>query len=360
MLTLKVDLPENSYPIYIGENLLNNRALLHKYIRAKQILIVSTQKIADLYLDKLRSAFADFQCDFVLLPDGEENKTLATVSVIFDALIAGRHHRTTTLIALGGGVIGDMTGFAAACYQRGVNFIQVPTTLLAQVDASVGGKTGVNHPKAKNMIGAFHQPRCVVIDINTLSTLPHREFCSGFAEIIKAALIKDAGFFSWIEKNIEKLLARDAESLSYAIEQACAVKIKVVMADEKDIGQRSLLNYGHTFGHAIERTFNYRNILHGEAVAIGMVMAAQLSEHIGWLEAKSVQQIKNILTRAGLPIRMPNSLACTTLLDCMQLDKKTDDTGLKLILLKSIGHAILVADVDPVQIEQVLRSHCGT
>lgn len=358
MLTLKVDLPDKHYPIYIGEKLLENQTLLRRYIRGKQVLIVTNQIVANLYLKKLQALCQDLECDVVLLPDGEANKTLTTVSKIFDALIEKCHRRSTTLIALGGGVIGDMTGFAAACYQRGVDFIQIPTTLLAQVDASVGGKTGVNHPKAKNMIGAFHQPRCVIVDINTLTSLPDREYCAGLAEIIKASLIKNPEFFNWLEKNMAKLIAKDSKSLIYAIEQAIAIKIKLVVADEKDLGERSLLNYGHTFGHALEKMYDYQSLLHGEAVAIGMVLAAEISLQLGWLEEESVNQIKNVLTMAKLPIRLPNSLACSALLDCMYLDKKTDDTGLRLILLKSIGHATMVADVDTQLIEKTLLSHC--
>lgn len=357
MLTLKVDLADKSYPIYIGDDLLDNPGLLRRYIRSRQVLIVTNQAIADLYLEQVKKHLQDLQCDVVLLPEGEENKTLDSVNKIFDALVEGLHHRTTTLISLGGGVIGDMTGFAAACYQRGVEFIQIPTSLLAQVDASVGGKTGVNHPKAKNMIGAFHQPRAVLIDISTLSSLPDREYQSGLAEIIKAALIKDVEFFHWLETHLSKLLQKDAKSLMYAIEQACAIKVKIVVADEKERGERALLNYGHTFGHALEQIYDYKYFLHGEAVAIGMAMAADLSSHLGWLDQESVQRIKNVLTMAKLPIRLPNSLASSTLLDRMRLDKKADDTGLKLILLKSIGHAAMVSEIDAKLIDEIARSY---
>lgn len=353
MNKLSVNLGERSYPIYVGENLLS-QAVLRPYIKGEQVLIITNTVLAPLYLDKVCALFSDIQCDQLILPNGEVTKTLRTVEQIFNTLIERKHRRTTTLIALGGGVIGDMTGFAAACYQRGVNFIQIPTTLLAQVDASVGGKTAVNHPQAKNMIGAFHQPKAVVIDTSTLSTLPEREYASGLAEIIKAALIDDAEFFFWLEEHLPNLLKRDAAALNYAIMQACAIKIKIVAEDEKETGLRALLNLGHTFGHAIEQITGYQQWLHGEAVAIGLLMAARHSAQIGWLDHKKVDRIKKILTMANLPIRLPNDISVKQMIACMDTDKKKDSAGIKLVLLKDIGQAVLSQQIDLPILERVI------
>ncbi len=353
---LIVNLPERSYPIYIGSNIFSE-SFLRPYVVGQQVLIVTNETVAPLYLDKVRGNFKDLQCDQIVLPDGERYKTLETVSTIFDALIEKKHIRSTTLVALGGGVVGDMTGFAAACYQRGVNFIQLPTTLLSQVDASVGGKTGVNHPLAKNMIGAFHQPKAVFIDLETLQTLPSREYQAGLAEIIKAALILDSEFFEWLEEHIPQLMARDKSVLQYAIEQACAIKVKIVVADEKEANVRALLNFGHTFGHAIEQVTHYSEWLHGEAVAIGIVLAAQYSASIGLIDNKIVTRIKNILTSAKLPIRFPNSIAIKQMIACMDSDKKKDNEGVRLVLLKEIGQAVLSQQVDPSILEETLKQN---
>ena len=291
MQTLTVDLGDRSYPIFIGENLLNRAELFMPYIAGKQVLIVSNTTIAPLYLDTLRATLSVERVDSVILPDGEQYKTLDQLNTIFDDLLERRHNRTTTLIALGGGVIGDMTGFAAACYQRGVAFIQVPTTLLSQVDSSVGGKTGVNHPLGKNMIGAFHQPRCVVADIDTLRTLPAREFSAGIAEIVKYGLICDREFYVWLTRHMAGLMARDAQLLGEAIYRSCANKARVVAADEREGGLRAILNLGHTFGHAIETAQGYGVWLHGEAVAVGMIMAADLSARLGWISAAEVDAL---------------------------------------------------------------------
>jgi 3-dehydroquinate synthase len=355
-LMLKVDLGDRSYPVFIGENLFT-QDLLRRYIRGKQVLIVSNPTVAGFYLDATKSACSDLQCDIALVPDGEEYKTLATVNEIFDTLVAHKHRRSTTLIALGGGVIGDMTGFAAACYQRGADFIQIPTSLLAQVDAAIGGKTAVNHPKAKNMIGTFYQPRCVIVDINTLKTLPDRELRAGIAEIVKSALIWDADFFEWLEKNILKMLARDSRSLVYAIERSCAIKIKIVTMDEKEADIRALLNLGHTFAHAIELEQGYGVWLHGEAVAIGIVLAADLSHRLSWFEKDSLLRVKNLLTMAELPIRLPQSSSETKLLDYMGIDKKRDDGGLRFVLLKGIGNAILTTDIDKSLVQKVVLAN---
>ena len=280
--TITIDLGERSYPIYIGENIASDGALFAKHIVSRQTLVVSNETVAALYLEPITKALRNYQCDVLLLPDGEQYKNLTVLNKIFDMLLEKKHQRSTTLLALGGGVICDMTGFAAACYQRGVAFIQIPTTLLAQVDASIGGKTAVNHSLGKNMIGAFHQPRCVIVDINTLQSLPDREYRAGVAEIIKAALICDAEFFVWLEQNSAKILAKDKVALVYAIARACEIKASIVAADETETeGVRALLNLGHTFGHAIEQVFGYGQWLHGEAVAMGLVLAADLSVALG-------------------------------------------------------------------------------
>lgn len=358
MKTLIVELGARSYPIYIGENLLTNAEIFSKHLVAHQAMIVSNKTVADLYLNKVKSTLTGKQCDSILLPDGEQYKNLQNLTKIFDALLEKHHHRNTTLIALGGGVIGDMTGFAAACYQRGVAYIQVPTTLLAQVDASIGGKTAINHPLGKNMIGAFHQPRCVIIDIATLNTLPAREFNAGLAEIIKAALIHDADFFVWLEKHLQKLLSKDPASLIYAIERACAIKAEIIAADEKEIsGKRALLNLGHTFGHALEQNLGYGEWLHGEAVAAGIVLAADLSQRLGWLTTDELQRIKKLLSVIPLPIQLPAKLQYDKMFTSMAVDKKMLDAELKLVLLKAIGKAELIHKVSAGQVRQVLEDN---
>lgn len=344
MQTLTVDLGDRSYPIYIGAQLLAQSDLITPHISGKQICVVTNQTIAPLYLDQLKNAFAGLQVDTVILPDGEQYKTLEQMNSIFDVLLQHRHNRTTTLVALGGGVVGDMTGFAAASYQRGVDFIQIPTTLLAQVDSSVGGKTGVNHPLGKNMIGAFHQPRCVIADTDVLNTLPPREFSAGIAEVIKYGLICDAEFYVWLQRNIDELMARDASLLSEAIYRSCVNKAKVVAADEREGGLRAILNLGHTFGHAIETAQGYGEWLHGEAVAVGMLMAADFSARLGWIDSKSVDTLRDLLTRAKLPMRPPQGMSVDQFLSLMAVDKKVLDGQLRLVLLKSIGHAITTSD----------------
>ena len=358
MQTITVNLANRSYPIYIDANLLDNGDLLRRHATDQQILIVTNSTIAPLYLAKIQAAFQDRQCDYILLPDGEQYKSLETINKIFDALLEKKHHRQTTLIALGGGVVCDMTGFAAACYQRGVAYLQIPTTLLAQVDASIGGKTAVNHPLGKNMIGAFHQPRTVIIDIATLTTLPEREYYAGIAEIIKAALIKDAKFFVWLEQHMDALTKRDTQTLLHAIQHACEIKAEIVAADETEITNiRALLNLGHTFGHAIEQVTGYKNYLHGEAVAIGIMLAAQLSQQQGWLTSNEVQRIKNLLQLAHLPVNLPAHLQCDKILAAMAMDKKVMDKKLRLVLLKSIGHAELISNIDPDQARLALTGH---
>lgn len=347
MITLQVDLGERSYPIHIGPDLIGRAELVLSRLPGSQVLIVSNETVAPLYLDRVAAMFPDQQVDTVILPDGEEFKTLETTQRIFDALLAQRHNRTTTLVALGGGVVGDICGFAAACYQRGVAFIQVPTTLLAQVDSSVGGKTGVNHPLGKNMIGAFHQPRCVIIDTRTLDTLDDRQLSAGLAEVIKYGLIRDAGFFAWLEENLERLRARDQSALAEAIERSCRNKAEVVAADEYEAGCRALLNLGHTFGHAIEAGMGYGTWLHGEAVAAGMLLAADLSVRQGLLDPDAVARIRSLLERAGLPVRVPALMTVDRFLELMAVDKKVLDGRLRLVLLRAIGDAVVTSEVNP-------------
>lgn len=344
MLTLDLELGERSYPIYIGHGLLHDPSLLQRHIRGKQVCVVTNETVAPLYLEYVERACAGLQCDTVLLPDGEAFKTLDVLGRIYDTLLEKRHNRTTTLIALGGGVIGDMTGFAAATYQRGVDFIQLPTTLLSQVDSSVGGKTGVNHPRGKNMIGAFHQPRAVIIDTSTLKTLPGRELSAGLAEVIKYGLIRDRGFFEWLEEHIPALLACEDALLSEAIARSCRNKADIVAMDERESGPRALLNLGHTFGHAIETAQGYGNWLHGEAVATGMLLAAALSHRLGWLGAEDVARTERLLEAARLPLHPPPGMTVNEFLGLMAVDKKVLDGQLRLVLLRAIGDAVVTSD----------------
>ncbi|MHB1140210.1 MAG: 3-dehydroquinate synthase [Sulfuricaulis sp.] len=356
MKTLPLELGERSYPIYIGSGLLDQGDLLKRHIAGSRVAIVTNATVAPLYLAKVRAHVSALQPVEVILPDGEEHKTLEVLNRIFDALLAARCDRRTTLIALGGGVIGDMAGFAAASYQRGVPFIQVPTTLLSQVDSSVGGKTGVNHPLGKNMIGAFYQPRAVIIDTDTLNTLPDRELASGLAEVIKYGLIRDPEFFAWLEANLDKLLARDAEALAYAIQRSCHNKAEVVAADERESGVRATLNLGHTFGHAIETGLGYGEWLHGEAIAAGMVMAADLSRRLGWLTAAETARIEKLIRRARLPVRAPGSLSPARFLELMAVDKKVLDGRLRLVLLKHLGEAVVTDACPRAELEATLTS----
>jgi 3-dehydroquinate synthase len=352
--TLHLELGERSYPIYIGPQLLKQPGLYQPHIRGRQVMLVSNETVAPLYLDTVKAALTGYQLAQVILPDGEEYKNLDILNGIFDALLEHRFNRNCCLVAVGGGVVGDMTGFAAASYQRGVDFIQVPTTLLAQVDSSVGGKTGVNHRLGKNMIGAFHQPRCVLADTGTLSTLDDRQLAAGLAEVIKYGLIADADFFTWLENNIDRLRARETDALMYAIERSCRCKAEIVAADERESGRRALLNLGHTFGHAIETGMGYGNWLHGEGVAAGMAMAADLSARHGWISASDVERIRALLSRAQLPVAAPPEISRQQFLDLMAVDKKAVDGGLRLILLEAIGAARISADYDPRLLEATL------
>ncbi|MCO6439609.1 MAG: 3-dehydroquinate synthase [Nitrococcus mobilis] len=343
--TVHVDLKERSYPIYIDQGLLEKAELLHRHIPGTQVLVVTNETVAPLYLERVCTALAGFDLGQVILPDGEQHKTLETATRIYDALIDQGCNRSATLVGLGGGVVGDITGFVAATYQRGVHFIQIPTTLLALVDSSVGGKTGVNHPRGKNMIGAFHQPRCVLADTATLGTLPEREFRAGIAEVIKYGLIQDYAFFQWLERHLTRVLARDPAALMYIIEQSCRNKAYVVAADERESGQRALLNLGHTFGHAIETATGYREWLHGEAVAVGMCMAAHLSASMGWMSAKAFERTESLIQAAGLPV-LPPPLSPDALRKLMAIDKKASNGRLRLVLLEGIGSAVVTEAFD--------------
>ena len=358
--TLTVDLGDRSYPIYIGSGLLQQPDLLYQHITGQQVMVVTNSTIAPLYLQTLLDGLqslqiSGLQVDSLMLEDGEQHKHLDTVSLIFDHLLQQRHNRTTTLIALGGGVIGDMTGYAAAAYQRGVNFIQIPTTLLSQVDSSVGGKTGVNHPLGKNMIGAFHQPQCVIIDTHSLTTLPARELSAGLAEVIKYGLIAEADFFVWLEHNMQQLRQLAPHLISQAIYRSCLCKAHIVATDEREQGQRAMLNFGHTFGHAIETEMGYGNWLHGEAVAAGMVMAADLSCRLGWVSRSLVQRVQRLLQACELPIWGPDVMQAGAYLKHMQVDKKVTDGTIRLILLQELGEALVTSDFGRDALEQTLN-----
>lgn len=359
MQTLDVSLGERSYPIFIGPGLLDRVELLLPRIQSMQVVVVSNETVAPLYLGRLSSALegAGVRVLPIILPDGEKYKTWETLNLIFDALLANGCERKTPLIALGGGVIGDMGGFAAACYQRGMPFIQIPTTLLSQVDSSVGGKTAINHPLGKNMIGAFYQPRVVLADIETLDTLPDRELRAGLAEVVKYGLIRDIEFLEWLERNVELLLQRDREAMIYAVRRSCANKAEVVAADERERGERALLNLGHTFGHAIETGLGYGEWLHGEAVAAGTMIAAYLSESMGWLTDADVNRVRSLFLRCGLPVVAPD-LGPARYLELMRHDKKVMDGELRLVLLKKPGQALLSSAAGESQIVAAIARGC--
>ncbi len=356
MKTLQLDLGERSYPIYIGSDLLARPELFLPHIAGQQVLIVSNETVAPLYLEKVSKSLSGLQVDSLVLPDGEHTKTLHTLNLVFDKLLASRHERSTTLIALGGGVIGDLTGFAAASYQRGVHFIQVPTTLLSQVDSSVGGKTGVNHPLGKNMIGAFYQPQAVIADTQVLETLPIRELRAGLAEVIKYGLIDNLSFLEWLEANLESLLARNQDILAEAVKVSCADKARIVAADEKEGGVRALLNLGHTFGHAIENGLGYGVWLHGEAVATGMVMAADLSARLGYIRWSEAARVKALIARAGLPVVPPATLTTQDYLSLMAVDKKVASGKIRFILMKGLGHTVIESGIDVAVLQQTLEA----
>ncbi len=356
MNILKVNLDDRSYPIYIGCEILQDPTILKQHIKYKEVLIVTNTTVAPLYLQQVMQGLeTDYRCKSVILPDGEEYKTLETLNLVFTNLLDNQFSRQVTIIALGGGVIGDMAGFAAACYQRGVPFIQIPTTLLSQVDSSVGGKTAVNHALGKNMIGAFYQPQCVIADINTLNTLEDRQLSSGLSEVIKYGIINDLAFFEWLESNMPALMARDSDALIEAVERSCQDKANVVASDELEQGVRALLNLGHTFGHAIETGMGYGNWLHGEAIATGMVMAAELSKRMGWIEQSEVDRISQLLRAANLPVTIPKGMSSDKFMELMSVDKKVQDGKIRLILLKGIGQAIVSDDYDANILQQTLE-----
>ncbi|MDG0978342.1 MAG: 3-dehydroquinate synthase [Halieaceae bacterium] len=355
--TLYVELGDRRYPIHIGEDLLTSKGLLAGLIKSRQVVVITNETIAPLYLDIVLGQLPDsILVTPVIIPDGEQYKTWQTLGEIFDQVLVARHNRSTTFVALGGGVVGDITGFAAACYQRGVNFIQIPTTLLAQVDSSVGGKTAVNHSLGKNMIGAFYQPTAVVIDTGTLSTLGAREYAAGLAEVVKYGLIYDAEFHAWICANRSQLVARDGDTLRYAIQRSCEVKAEVVAADERESGLRAILNLGHTFGHAIETHMGYGSWLHGEAVAAGMVMAVRLSALRGSVDAELVVELEQLLVDLGLPVWAPTEMRSETFIDLMALDKKAIDGQMRFVLLGALGSALVVDDVTEAELVALIDS----
>jgi len=354
MATLHVDLAERSYPIYIDSGLLTTNNLFSTHISSKRVCVVTNDIVAPLYLETLKAQLTDFDVDVIILPDGEAEKNLANFDKIMSHLLANKHGRDSTLIALGGGVIGDITGFAAACYQRGVDFIQVPTTLLSQVDSSVGGKTAINHPLGKNMVGAFYQPKAVVIDINSLATLPVREFNAGMAEVIKYGILGDGDFFTWLEDNSEKIKASDAEILAKMIETCCQCKATIVSSDEKEAGVRALLNLGHTFGHAIEAEQGYGVWLHGEAVATGMVLAAKLAVEMNLLELSELRRIEKLIDQFDLPLSAPDTMNFADFIKHMSRDKKNIAGKLRFIIPTAIGQSEIRDDVTEEMLQQIL------
>ncbi len=352
--TVEIDFGPRSYPIMIGENLLSTPGLLNQYVHGKA-MIVTNETIAPMYLQQVLDSLGNTPSASVVLPDGEAFKSMETMDLIYDALLTNGFDRGCTVIALGGGVIGDMAGFSAASYQRGVNFIQIPTTLLAQVDSSVGGKTGVNHRLGKNMIGAFHQPVAVLADMSVLSTLPDRELKAGLAEIIKYGFIIDEHFFAWLETNMTAMLARDANAIAYAVKRSCEIKAAVVAADEFERGQRALLNFGHTFGHAIEAAMGYGNWLHGEAISAGMVMALDMSQRCGMISQVEVDRGRALLSAADLPTLPPTEVDKSDFERYMLRDKKVIDGQIRLILLESIGKAVVCDDFDAEKLHETLE-----
>ena len=357
MQTLYVELGERRYPIFIGSQL-DPKQLLEPYIHGQQVMIVSNVTVAPLYLSHYQEALKSLGKTVAtcILPDGEKYKDIQHLNLIFDALLEAGFNRDCTVLALGGGVIGDMAGFASACFQRGVYFVQVPTTLLSQVDSSVGGKTGINHPLGKNMLGAFQQPQVVLADMAQLNTLPERELSAGLAEVIKYALLGDVDFLVWLEENMDGLVARDANLLAEAVYRSCAHKARIVANDEKEQGERALLNLGHTFGHAIESYLGYGTWLHGEAVATGMIMAADLSQRLGWISTEDVARTKKIIQRANLPISCPQ-IPLDDFLGYMAHDKKVLNGQLRLVLLKQLGQAVITKDFDVEFMKQAILAN---
>ncbi len=356
MQTIKVDVGHSQYLITIGSGLLADRALIDSQAPGRDVMVVTNTTVARLYLQRLRAGLGErsvFEC---ILPDGEQHKTLQTAGWVFDDLVGKKLNRDAIVLALGGGVVGDIAGFAAACYQRGIGYVQIPTTLLAQVDSSVGGKTGVNHTGGKNLIGAFHQPLAVIADTDTLSTLPDRELSAGLAEVIKYGCIADLEFLGWLDSNMEKLLERDAEALTHAVARSCEIKASIVGEDEREHGRRAILNFGHTFGHAIEAATGFERYLHGEAVALGMVMAADFSRELGLIDEAAKQRVDGLLRRAGLPTEAPK-VGAARALELMQMDKKVLAGKVRLVLLERLGSGIIVSKYPQRALETTLREH---
>lgn len=358
MARISVALGDRSYPINVGAGLISDPAGFGPYVSGHKVALVSSTVVAPLYLARVAQTLGEAGAEVleVVLPDGEEHKTWSTLNLVFDALLQARCDRQTRIVALGGGVVGDIAGFAAAVYQRGVPFIQVPTTLLAQVDSSVGGKTAVNHPLGKNMVGAFHQPLAVIADVATLATLPMRELRAGLAEVIKHGFIRDAAFVEWLESNMERLLAGDPDALTHAVVRSCEIKAQVVAADERESGERALLNFGHTFGHAIESGIGYGRWVHGEAVAAGMVMAADLSARLGMIPAEDALRVRELVARAGLPVAGPVSLSVARYLDLMAVDKKAARGKMRFVLLERLGSAVLRGDLPEAGVCQTIEA----
>jgi 3-dehydroquinate synthase len=358
MHRLTIDLGARSYPILIGPGLIGDTAVFADAVAARDVLVVTNEVVGPLYLDRLVRSLDGCRVASVRLPDGEQHKTLEMTGRIFDALVQGRMNRDACVVALGGGVVGDMAGFAAACYQRGVEFVQVPTTLLAQVDSSVGGKTGVNHPGGKNLIGAFHQPRAVLSDTTTLATLPPRELRAGLAEVIKYGLVADSGFLDWLDASMAALLALDPAALAFAIRRSCEIKAGIVSEDEREHGRRALLNLGHTFGHAIEKAAGYGEWLHGEAVGVGMLLAADLSHRLGCIGLPEVGRVRDLLQRAGLPVVAP-LIGASRAFDLMGMDKKVLAGRIRLVLLRRLGAGVVSGDYPPEALQATLAAHFG-
>ncbi|MEM7193487.1 MAG: 3-dehydroquinate synthase [Pseudomonadota bacterium] len=358
MRTVSIDLGKRSYDIRIGEGLMSDAKEYLPWFRSDQVLLVSNEVVGPEYADRVRNALGDTNLQEVTLPDGEHTKTLDTAKLIFDALLQAKFDRTSTIIALGGGVIGDMAGFCAACYQRGIQFVQVPTTLLSQVDSSVGGKTAVNHPLGKNMIGAFHQPVRVLADTSTLSTLPEREFSAGLAEVIKYGVINDPELFEWLESNVEQVMALEQEKLEYVIERSCQNKSRIVEQDETEAGMRALLNLGHTFGHAIENSLGYGEWLHGEAISLGMVMAAHLSLLDKRIESSSYDRLIALLKRAALPTEPFSGLSAESMFESMKVDKKVHAGQMRFVLMDGIGRSVVTSEYSPTHLDLTLQHFC--
>ena len=359
MKTIDIDLPQNAYPVYLGRGLLVNAGAWQRHLGDGKVLVVSNDTVAPLYLDALLSALGGREVETHIIPDGEQFKTVETWQGILDRLVAMQARRDAVIVALGGGVVGDISGYAAACYMRGIRFVQAPTTLLSQVDASVGGKTGVNHVRGKNLIGAFHQPSTVIIDSASLDTLPAREFNAGMAEVVKYGAISDPEFFTWLEDNAADIVSRDAAAIDRLIEISVLNKADVVRQDEKEAGVRALLNFGHSFGHALESETGYSEFLHGEAVAIGMVTAARLSESRSMCEPGATERLLTLLEHFGLPTRIPGHLNVERLAEALTLDKKAVASGLRLVLLKAIGEAVIDSDSTTEQIMDAIHASQG-